>query len=78
MRFVRGDSPLKSGFGQVAGAIGLVFAWMAFWYWETANQVASIWWRSDTFAHGLAVVGPSLSGWYGVPEGALMDCNRVR
>lgn len=47
---------MKNGFSQVAAAIGFVFAWIAFWYWETADQVASIWWRSDTFAHGLVVL----------------------
>ena len=33
-----------------------VFAWSVAWSWPTAVQIASIWWRSDTFAHGLVVI----------------------
>jgi exosortase A len=26
------------------------------WYWPTDKEIAGIWWRSDTFAHGLVVL----------------------
>jgi exosortase A len=41
---------------RVSVAIGAVFFWVIGWYYATATEVASIWWRSDTFAHGLLVL----------------------
>jgi exosortase A len=41
---------------RVSAAIGAVFFWVVGWYYATAAEVASIWWRSDTFAHGLLVL----------------------
>jgi exosortase A len=32
-----------------------VLAWTIVWYWETASSMAQIWWRSETFAHGMVV-----------------------
>lgn len=45
----------------VTGAITFVLAWLLTWYWETATEIAGIWWRSDTFAHGLIVL--PVFGW---------------
>lgn len=43
-------------FVPVAIALSLTFLWVVGWYWHTASEVAGIWWRSDTFAHGLVVL----------------------
>ena len=43
-------------FPTVAGALALTLLWILAWYWPTATEVAGIWWRSDTFAHGLLVL----------------------
>lgn len=43
-------------FPIVAGALALTLLWILAWYWPTATEVAGIWWRSDTFAHGLLVL----------------------
>lgn len=37
-------------------ALGLVFAAIVLLYWETAVGMVSIWYRSDTFAHGFIVL----------------------
>ena len=44
--------------GPAAAVIGIVavFAWVLAWYWPTAVDIARIWWRSETFAHGLLVL----------------------
>jgi exosortase A len=43
------------GFWLLAIALCGVLGWCVAWYWHTAVDVASIWWRSETFAHGLIV-----------------------
>lgn len=43
-------------FPTVAGALSLTLLWVVAWYWQTSADVAGIWWRSDTFAHGLIVL----------------------
>ncbi len=50
--------PARGGSGawKVAVLLGLAFAWVVGWYYPTAAEIAHIWWRSDTFAHGLAVL----------------------
>jgi exosortase A len=42
-------------------AIVLVLSWIAYWYWGTLEAMAEIWWRSETYAHGLIV--PPISLW---------------
>jgi exosortase A len=37
-----------------------VLIWTVVWYWDTASSMALIWWRSDTFAHGMVVYPISL------------------
>lgn len=49
-----GGSPAR-GVVAVAAALAVVSAWVIAWYWPTAVDIAVIWWRSDTFAHGLVV-----------------------
>ena len=51
---VRAGSP--DGFRFVAFAIVASVAWLVAWYWPTASEIARIWWRSDTYAHGLTVL----------------------
>ncbi len=41
---------------RVPAALLGVFFWVIAWYWTTAGEIAGIWWRSDTFAHGLVVL----------------------
>jgi hypothetical protein len=36
-------------------AIALTLLWISFWYWGTLEAMAQIWWRSETYAHGLIV-----------------------
>lgn len=49
-------SLVRNSFTAVATALLLTFSWVVGWYWHTAQEVADIWWRSDTFAHGLVVL----------------------
>ena len=45
-----------SGFNLTLLCIVAVFAWGLFWFFPTAHDIASIWWRSETYAHGLVVL----------------------
>lgn len=51
-----GETCSWSGQGTVYLVMLAVFLWVLGWYWATALEVASIWWRSDTYAHGLIVI----------------------
>lgn len=42
-------------------AIGLLLSWIAYWYWGSVEAMAGIWWRSETYAHGLIV--PPITLW---------------
>ncbi|MDX9885081.1 exosortase A [Thauera sp.] len=48
--------PASRTFPLIALALSLTFLWVVGWYWHTASEIAGIWWRSDTFAHGLVVL----------------------
>ena len=50
-----------SPFAQVISAIAAVLVWVVGWYFDTAREISSIWWRSDTFAHAFLV--PPISLW---------------
>lgn len=41
---------------QVGLAMLLSLVWVLLWYWSTAQEMVGIWWRSDTYAHGLVVL----------------------
>lgn len=43
-------------FSTVALALALTLLWVVGCYWSTAQEVADIWLRSDTFAHGIIVL----------------------
>ena len=45
-----------AAFVRVALTLAVVFAWCVAWYFPTAVEIASIWWRSETYAHGLVVL----------------------
>lgn len=47
--------PTGRGLAAVVASLVAVSAWVIGWYWPTALDIAGIWWRSDTFAHGLVV-----------------------
>ncbi|MDD2874940.1 MAG: exosortase A [Azoarcus sp.] len=51
-------SPLinRSAFLRVALTLVVVFVWCVAWYLPTAIEVAAVWWRSETYAHGLIVL----------------------
>jgi exosortase A len=49
----------RSWFLRIALLLSVLF-WALAWYWDTAASMAAIWWRSDTFAHGLVVYPISL------------------
>lgn len=42
------------------GAIVAYAAWLVFWYWDTVASMVSIWYRSETFAHGFTILPISL------------------
>ena len=42
-------------------ALVLILIWIGYCYWDTLVAMAQIWWRSDTYAHGLIV--PPISIW---------------
>lgn len=42
-------------------AIALILMWVGFWYWDTLQAMAQIWWRAETYTHGLVV--PLISLW---------------
>lgn len=42
-------------------AITLILGWIAYWYAGSLGAMAQIWWRSDTYAHGLVV--PPIALW---------------
>lgn len=44
------------GFAAVVLLLLLSLSWTLAWYWPTASEIGGIWWRSDTYAHGLAVL----------------------
>lgn len=46
----------RSAFPVVTAALLLTLAWLLAWYWPTADQIAGIWQRSDTYAHGMIVL----------------------
>lgn len=51
--------PLRSPAGRFAvvwTCILAVFVWSVAWYPSTAREIFSIWWRSETYAHGLVVL----------------------
>ena len=39
----------------------VILAWIGYWYWGTLEAMAQIWWRSETYAHGLIV--PPITLW---------------
>ena len=51
----------RNNFFTVAATLSLVLVWLVAWYGQTAAGMAQIWWRSDTFAHGLIVL--PISAW---------------
>lgn len=42
-------------------ALLATFAWILFWYWDTARAMVAIWARSDTYAHAFVV--PPITLW---------------
>lgn len=53
---LRESEAQHQGFPSLVGVLFAVLVWCVVWYWGTAVDVASIWWRSETFAHGLIVL----------------------
>lgn len=43
-------------FRRVVLVQAAVLLWCVVWYWSTASEIAAIWWRSETYAHGLIVL----------------------
>lgn len=46
----------RSAWRPALAALGLCLALLLALYWQTAESMARIWWRSDTFAHGMLIV----------------------
>ncbi len=36
--------------------VGLILLVLLGWYWQTALSMAKIWWRSNTYAHGMLII----------------------
>ena len=53
---VAAEMGVRGGFLRIALALSIVFAWCVGWYWSTATEIATLWWLSETFAHGLIVL----------------------
>lgn len=53
-------SPL-SNWKPTLTAIALILIWVCYWYWDTLESMAQIWWRAETYTHGLVV--PLISIW---------------
>jgi exosortase A len=41
--------------------LGILLLWLVAWYWDTLVSMISIWYRSETFAHGFVVF--PIAGW---------------
>lgn len=52
-------------------ALALILIWIGYCYWDTLAAMAQIWWRSDTYAHGLIV--PPISIWLIWRDRALLN-----
>lgn len=50
-----------TGLRPVALTLLAVLLWNVLWFWHTAVGIATIWWRSETFGHGLVVL--PVVGW---------------
>lgn len=46
---------------QTLTAIVAILLWIGYWYWDTLEAMAQIWWRAETYTHGLAV--PPIALW---------------
>lgn len=57
----RPDKSQLTNWASVLAAIILILAWICYWYWGTLEAMAQIWWRSETYAHGLVV--PPITLW---------------
>lgn len=44
------------GFVTVAITLTVSVVWLLAWYWPTASEIGRIWWRTETYAHGLTVL----------------------
>lgn len=53
--------PGRREWGLRLGLLFAALAWALIWYWDSAASMATIWWRSETFAHGLVVY--PISAW---------------
>lgn len=57
----RTDESHIPGWKPVLTAIMLILSWIGYWYWDSLEAMAQIWWRSETYAHGLVV--PPITLW---------------
>ena len=57
------QSTRLSGQNWSVSGIALILTgiWILIWYWNTLSNIATIWWRSDTYQHGLIV--PPIVAW---------------
>lgn len=46
----------KSGSPLVFAVVSAVITWYIVLYWDTASEIARVWWHSDTYAHGIIVL----------------------
>lgn len=52
---------LRQNWTPTLAAIAAILLWIGYWYWGTLETMAQIWWRSETYAHGLIV--PPITLW---------------
>lgn len=61
MTTAQAKDPTGQSWRVLTIALGVTYVWMLFWYWPTLSNMAAIWWRSDTYQHGLVV--PPIVAW---------------
>jgi exosortase A len=52
---LKADPSLRTAWLIRFSALGVALLWVLVWYWSSAASMALVWWRSETFAHGLVV-----------------------
>jgi len=50
------STPVSGTLALAASLILLAFGWTLGWFSSTAAEIGQIWWRSETYAHGLIVL----------------------
>jgi exosortase A len=58
---IQAENNHHPGWKPALTVVVLTLLWISYWYWGTLEAMAQIWWRSETYAHGLIV--PPITLW---------------